>query len=123
MDAEAREWCVPGERMKGGAPHRVPLSDVALVVLERGRAMDDGSGLIFPSPLRAAGGGGIDTFLTSATWWASSGSTSLSCFGGLISERQQAGAKRSFDSPERGLTDPMSLYMVVWNHPPPAERT
>ena len=52
MDAEAREWCIPGERMKGGAPHRVPLSNVALAVLERGRAMDDGSGLIFPSPLR-----------------------------------------------------------------------
>ena len=36
MDAEAREWCVPGERMKGGAPHRVPLSDVGLAVLEAG---------------------------------------------------------------------------------------
>ena len=28
------------------------LSDAALVVLERARALDDGSGLIFPSPLR-----------------------------------------------------------------------
>ena len=49
---EAREWRIPGERMKGGAGHRVPLSDAALVVLERARALDDGSGLIFPSPLR-----------------------------------------------------------------------
>ena len=39
--------------MKGGAGHRVPLSDAALVVLERARALDDGSGLIFPSPLRS----------------------------------------------------------------------
>ena len=53
MDAEVREWRIPGERMKGGIAHRVPLSDTALAVLERARALDDGSGLIFPSPLRA----------------------------------------------------------------------
>ena len=53
MDAEAREWRIPGERMKGGAVHRVPLSDAALAVLERARTLDDGNGLIFPSPLRA----------------------------------------------------------------------
>ena len=53
MDAEAREWRIPGERMKGGVAHRVPLPDAALAVLERTRALDDGSGLVFPSPLRA----------------------------------------------------------------------
>ena len=53
VDPEAREWRVPGHRMKGGAGHRVPLSDAALAVLERARALDDGSGLIFPSPLKA----------------------------------------------------------------------
>ena len=53
MDAEAREWRIPGERMKGGGAHRVPLSDAALAVLEQARALDDGSGLIFPSSLRA----------------------------------------------------------------------
>ena len=52
IDTPAREWRIAGERMKGGAVHRVPLSDAALAVLERARAMDDGSGLIFPSPLR-----------------------------------------------------------------------
>ena len=52
IDAEAREWRIPGERMKGRAPHRVPLSAAALAILERARTMDDGSGLIFPSPLR-----------------------------------------------------------------------
>ena len=52
VDSQAREWRIPGERMNGGAGHRVPLSDAALVVLERARALDDGSGLIFPSPLR-----------------------------------------------------------------------
>ena len=53
MDPEAREWRIPGERMKGGVAHRVPLSNAALAVLERARALDDGSGLVFPSPLRA----------------------------------------------------------------------
>ena len=53
IDLDAREWRIPGERMKGGREHRVPLSDAALATLERARAMDDGSGLIFPSPLRA----------------------------------------------------------------------
>ena len=48
----AREWRIPGERMKGGAVHRVPLSDAALAVLERARAMDGGSGLVFPSVKR-----------------------------------------------------------------------
>ena len=53
VDTEAREWRIPGSRMKGGREHRVPLSDAALVVLEHARALDDGSGLVFPSPLRA----------------------------------------------------------------------
>ena len=52
VDAEAREWRIPGDRMKRGAEHRVPLSDAALGVLERARPLDDGSGLIFPSALR-----------------------------------------------------------------------
>ena len=52
VDAEAREWRIPGDRMKRGAEHRVPLSDAALVVLERARTLDDGSGLIFPSALK-----------------------------------------------------------------------
>ena len=53
LDTEAREWRIPGERMKGGREHRVPLSDAALGVLEQARALDDGSGLVFPSPMRA----------------------------------------------------------------------
>ena len=53
IDTEAREWRIPADRMKGGASHRVPLSDAALAALERARALDDGSGLVFPSPLRS----------------------------------------------------------------------
>ena len=53
MDTEAREWRIPGERMKGGREHRVPLPNAALDLLDQARALDDGSGLVFPSPLRA----------------------------------------------------------------------
>lgn len=53
MNLDARLWRIPGERMKTGAEHRVPLSDSALSVLERARVLDDGSGLVFPSPVRA----------------------------------------------------------------------
>ena len=52
VDLDAREWRIPGSRMKGGIEHRQPLSDAALEVLERARELDDGSGLIFPSPSR-----------------------------------------------------------------------
>ncbi len=52
IDVEARVWRIPSERMKAGAEHRVPLSDSALSVLEHARALDDGSGLAFPSPVR-----------------------------------------------------------------------
>ena len=52
MNTEAREWRIPGDRMKGAQQHRVPLSDAALGVLERARALDDASGLVFPSPVK-----------------------------------------------------------------------
>ena len=49
---DAREWRIPGARMKGGVDHRVPLSDPALAVLDQARSLRDESGLIFPSPMR-----------------------------------------------------------------------
>ncbi len=52
IDREAKVWVIPAARMKVGAEHRVPLSDAALDALEKARALDDGSGLIFPSPLK-----------------------------------------------------------------------
>ena len=52
IDLEAREWRISASRMKAGAEHRVPLCDAALSVLEQARDLDDGSGLVFPSPAR-----------------------------------------------------------------------
>ena len=49
MDLAGREWRVPGERMKAGREHRVPLSGRALAVLEEAQALADGSGMVFPS--------------------------------------------------------------------------
>ena len=53
IDLDALEWRVPADRMKGGREHRVPLSDAARDVLARAWLLQDGSGLVFPSPLRA----------------------------------------------------------------------
>ena len=52
FDLQGRLWHIPGERMKAGTEHRVPLSPAAVSLLERARAHDDGSGLVFPSPVK-----------------------------------------------------------------------
>ena len=53
IDMDAREWRIPGERMKGGQAHRVPLSDAAVAVLTEAARLRDASNLIFPSPRKA----------------------------------------------------------------------
>ena len=52
FDLEARTWTIPGGHTKTGREHRVPLSVAAVSVLEGVRLLDDGSGLVFPSPRR-----------------------------------------------------------------------
>ena len=52
IDTRNALWIISAERMKAARKHRVPLSDAALAVLERARELDDGKGLVFPSPLR-----------------------------------------------------------------------
>jgi integrase len=44
---KAAIWTIPASRMKGKREHRVPLSDAALVVLERMQAVRDGN-FVFP---------------------------------------------------------------------------
>ena len=53
IDEDTGEWRIPGSRMKAGMEHRVPLSDAALELLEQARVLRDGSGLIFPSSVKA----------------------------------------------------------------------
>ena len=50
IDADEAVWTVPGDRMKSGRPHRVPLSKRALDVLKVAGLFRDRSGLVFPSP-------------------------------------------------------------------------
>ena len=52
IDENAREWRIPGSRMKAGVEHRVPLSNAAVAVLEQARVLNDGSDLVFPSVVK-----------------------------------------------------------------------
>ena len=48
VDRDAAVWTIPGERMKTGREHRVPLSARSLVVLGEAEEIRDGD-LVFPS--------------------------------------------------------------------------
>ena len=50
VDVREALWTIPGERMKAGNPHRVPLSGRAMAILEEARSLTDGNGLVFPAP-------------------------------------------------------------------------
>ncbi len=50
VDLDSAIWTVPGERMKAGLPHRVPLSESALALLQTVRGLD--SQLVFPGQKR-----------------------------------------------------------------------
>ena len=50
IDFEHATWTIPGERMKRGVEHRVPLCKGALAVLEQVRGLD--AELVFPSVQR-----------------------------------------------------------------------
>ena len=52
IDLENRAWEIPASRMKSTRPHRIPLSDDAIKVLEQARILRDKSGLVFPSASR-----------------------------------------------------------------------
>jgi len=49
IDLDAKLWTIPGERMKMGREHRVPLSDAALALLHQLPRMA-GNDLVFPAP-------------------------------------------------------------------------
>jgi len=49
IDKERRTWTIPGEKMKRGREHRVPLSDAAMAIVNsRPRTKGDERGLVFP---------------------------------------------------------------------------
>ncbi len=63
IDVEAAVWTVPGERMKAGKEHRVPLSQSAIRLLI-GLPRIEGTELVFPAP---RGGQLSDMSLTAIT--------------------------------------------------------
>lgn len=49
IDTEAKVWTIPGERMKAGKPHKIPLSADALKLLKALPRLD-GSSYVFTAP-------------------------------------------------------------------------
>jgi integrase len=48
INAKAKTWTIPGQRMKAGIAHRVPLSDRCVKILERAKGLADGGPFVFP---------------------------------------------------------------------------
>lgn len=48
IDVEGKTWTIPGERMKAGFAHRVPLSARAVEILEHAKALTNGGAYVFP---------------------------------------------------------------------------
>lgn len=49
VDTKGKVWKVPGDRMKAGREHRVPLSKRALEILGRAKELANGGPYVFPS--------------------------------------------------------------------------
>ena len=49
IDLDSATWTIPAGRTKQNRAHRIPLSRQALDVLAQAQAIQDGSGLVFPS--------------------------------------------------------------------------
>jgi integrase len=47
IDFDKKQWVIPGERMKAGKEHVVPLSDRALEILNLQKQYANGSGYVF----------------------------------------------------------------------------
>jgi integrase len=54
INFDERLWIIPGERMKGGREHRVPLAPRSLEILRDMQARCDGGALVFPGRSGAA---------------------------------------------------------------------
>lgn len=52
IDIDTATWIIPAGRMKARNEHRVALSSAALEILKAAQELADGSGLIFPSPMK-----------------------------------------------------------------------
>ena len=73
IDLDSRTWTVPGERMKAGKEHRVPLSPQAVAVLEHARQLRSRKGCDLVFPGRSGDRELKDMALTNTLWAAGVG--------------------------------------------------
>ena len=52
IDLTARTWSIPAARMKGKRPHLVPLSDLAMSLLDEAKEKIGGTAFVFQSPAK-----------------------------------------------------------------------
>ena len=55
VDLENRVWTLPGGRAKNGRSHRVPLSNIAVSLIERAWVLSGDSAYLFPTPVGRGG--------------------------------------------------------------------
>ena len=53
VDLAAKTWTIPGDRMKGGVDHRIPLSPRCVEILTRAQTLLSGSQFVFPGRFAA----------------------------------------------------------------------
>ena len=49
INIEQQTWSIPPDRTKTGRPHRIPVSDAAVAILDEAHSHTGGQGLLFPS--------------------------------------------------------------------------
>ncbi len=59
INLDSAVWVVPGQRMKGGLEHRVPLSEAALAMLRAMKPLAGVNGLVFPGASKEGGLSGM----------------------------------------------------------------
>lgn len=52
FDTKAARWTIPGDRMKAGVEHRVPLSPRCLEILKKAKTISEGGTFVFPGGRR-----------------------------------------------------------------------
>lgn len=55
FDLESRWWTIPREDSKNGLSHRVPLSELAMTLLQELKTLSAESAYLFPSPIKVRG--------------------------------------------------------------------
>lgn len=85
FDLDAGVWTIPGERMKMGAEHRVPLSRQAVAVVRAMQPLSGDRELVFPSPTYRSKPLSENTFNSALTRMGHKGTATAHGFRALFS--------------------------------------